>query len=92
MQLTLIIISLLFIALSVWYAHRITTNYLSEKALLLRVGITLVIVLLAMWIVDIVVFSYLKLLHEEIRNEIIVMIKTLFVALVVAIVINEKLK
>lgn len=92
MQLTLIFISIAFIILSVWYSERLGKRYADHKALLLQLGVTFVIILMAMWVVDIIVFSQLKLLHEETRNEIIAMIKNLFIALVATIIINEKIK
>lgn len=92
MQLTLIFIAISFIILSVWYADRMTARYESEKALFLRVGIILVVVLLALWVIDVIVFSNLKLLHEKTRDEIIAMIRYLFVALVIAIIVNDKIK
>jgi len=85
-----VILAISFIILAVWYADCLTKNFINERLLMLRVGIILVICLLAMWIVDIVIFSNLRLLHEDIRNKIISMIEYLFVGLVLAIIVNKK--
>lgn len=86
------IIAVLFIILSVWYADYLTKDFVNEKTLLLRVSIMLVVVLLSMWIIDIVVMKNVKLLRDTTKDEILAMVKYLFIGIVVLYVYNEKFK
>jgi hypothetical protein len=76
------IISILFLVLSVWYSDYLTKNFTNEKTLLLKVSIMLVVVLLSMWIIDIVIMSKIKLLRDTTKDEILSMIKYLFIGIV----------
>jgi hypothetical protein len=86
------LLSILFIILSVWYSHLLTKDFINEKTLLLRVSIMLVVVMLSMWIIDIVIMPNIKLLRDTTKDEILSMVKYLFIGIVVLYVYNENKK
>jgi TRAP-type C4-dicarboxylate transport system permease small subunit len=86
------LLSIFFIILSVWYSHHLTKDFINEKTLLLRVSIMLVVVMLSMWIIDIVIMSNIKLLRDTTKDEILSMVKYLFIGIVVLYVYNENKK
>lgn len=86
------ILAILFLILSVWYSDYLTKDFVNEKTLLLRVSIMLVVVLLSMWVIDIVIIPQTKLLRDTTKDEILSMVKYLFIGIVVLYVYNEKFK
>lgn len=86
------LVALLFIILSVWYSNHITKNFLSEKILLLKIGIMFVFILLSMWITDIIIFSDIQLLRNTIRDEVFSLVKYLFLGIIGIYLYNENIK
>lgn len=86
------LLALLLIIISVWYSNHITKKFLSEKILLLKIGIMFVFVLLSMWISDIIIFSDTQLLRNTTKDEILVLIKYLFLGIIGVYLYNENIK
>ena len=70
-----ILLSLAFIALSVWYVNKMIDQQLEEKQWLTRFISLLLAAFLGLFIVDIVVSWKVKLLPDEMRNGLFELIK-----------------
>ena len=70
-----VLLSLAFIALSVWYVNKMIDQQLEEKQWLTRFISLLLAAFLGLFIVDIVVSWKIKLLSDEMRNGLFELIK-----------------
>lgn len=70
-----VLLSLAFIALSVWYVNKMIDQQLEEKQWLTRFISLLLAAFLGLFIVDIVVSWKVKLLSDEMRNGLFELIK-----------------
>ena len=70
-----VILSLGFIALSVWYVNKMIDSQLEEKQWLTRFISLLLAAFLGLFIVDIIVSWKVKLLSDEMRNGLFELIK-----------------
>jgi len=70
-----VLLSLAFIALSVWYVNKMIDQQLEEKQWLTRFISLLLAAFLGLFIVDIVVSWKVKLLPDEMRNGLFELIK-----------------
>jgi len=87
-----IIISLLFIILSVWYVNHIASLLDDERLILLRVVIIFVTLLICLCVIDIVVFMDVPLLKGDARSKIFEMIRYLLIGVVAFYLYNNKEK
>ena len=70
-----VIISLVFVALSVWYVNKMIDTQLEEKQWLTRFVSLLLAAFLGVFIVDVIVSWKVKLLSDEMRNSLFELIK-----------------
>lgn len=70
-----VLLSLSFIALSVWYVNKMIDTQLEEKQWLTRFVSLLLPAFLGVFIVDIIVSWKVKLLSDEMRNSLFELIK-----------------
>ena len=70
-----VLLSLAFIALSVWYVNKMIDQQLEEKQWLTRFISLLLAAFLGLFIVDIIVSWKVKLLSDEMRNGLFELIK-----------------
>ena len=70
-----VLISLGFVALSVWYVNKMIDTQLEEKQWLTRFISLLLAAFLGLFIVDILVSWKVKLLSDEMRNSLFELIK-----------------
>lgn len=70
-----VLLSLGFVALSVWYVNKMIDQKLEEKQWLTRFISLLLAAFLGLFIVDILVSSKIKLLSGEMRNDLFELIK-----------------
>lgn len=70
-----VLLSLSFIALSVWYVNKMIDTQLEEKQWLTRFVSLLLAAFLGVFIVDIIVSWKVKLLSDEMRNSLFELIK-----------------
>jgi hypothetical protein len=91
MELTHIVLALGIIILSIWYSNHITKEIPNEKKLLLRISVTLILLLMAMWVSDIFIFTSKSLLRDSTKDEILLMIKLLLIAIVGLYLNKDKL-
>jgi uncharacterized protein YacL len=70
-----VLLSLAFIALSVWYVNKMIDQQLEEKQWLTRFISLLLAAFLGLFIVDIIVSWKVKLLSHEMRNGLFELIK-----------------
>jgi hypothetical protein len=87
-----IIISLLFIILSVWYVNNIASLLTDERLILLRIVLIFVTLLMCMCVIDIVVFIDIPLLKGDARSKIFEMIRNLLIGVVAFYLYNNKPK
>jgi len=70
-----VLLSLGFVALSVWYVNKMIDQQLEEKQWLTRFISLLLAAFLGLFIVDILVSWRVKLLNDEMRNSLFELIK-----------------
>ena len=76
------IIPVLFIILAVWYAGRLVSDTSDFKSVLVKFGIILLAVMVALWIGDLFFVMNKRLLSDKARDEILAMIRYLFFGMV----------
>ncbi len=90
MEISKIVLSILFIGISVFFVNKTVTGIFTEKLVLLRIVIIFVTALLCLYIIDIVVFSEKPLMSDEHRAAILDVVKYLLLGIGAIYFYNQK--